>query len=422
LSERETLPLTRTGKAGFFYGYVIVAFAFIIMTVAGGTLFTFGVFFKPLLAEFGWTRAATSGAFSLFMIVHGGLYIITGRLTDRVGPRVVLSGCGFFLGLGYVLMSQTSAIWHLYLSYGVVAAIGMSAALIPVASTVARWFVRRRGVMTGIALSGVGVGTMVMPPVAIWLISSYGWRTSYEVMGLMALVIIIAAAQFLKRDPAQVGQLPDGRNEVPEESLNLEVGGFSFQQVVCTRQFWLICVAYFGLGLFMQSIMVHIVPHIIELGIPAAAAANVLVVIGGLSIAGRLFMGSAGDRIGNRSVLVIGFALAAAALAWLLVAGEMWMLYLFAIIFGVAYGSIAVVESPLVADLFGLSSHGVILGWVSFIIALGSAVGPVLSGYIFDVTGSYNLAFLICAVAGATGLISILLLKSTRREEVTNEP
>ena len=188
-----------------FYGYIVVAVAFLIMMIMWGTSYSFGVFFKPLLAEFGWTRAMTSGAYSLCMLLTGLLSIGTGRLTDRFGPRVVVTGCGLFLGLGCLLVSQVSALWQLYLFYGVMIGAGLSGAVVPMVATVARWFVKRRGMMTGITISGLGMGTLVMPPITNWLISTYGWRTSYIIIGITALVLVTSAAQFMKRDPAQIG-------------------------------------------------------------------------------------------------------------------------------------------------------------------------------------------------------------------------
>jgi len=188
-------------KPGFFYGYIVVVAAFLIVTIMWGAAYSFGVFFKPLLEEFGWTRAMTSGAFSLSLILTGLLSVVAGKMTDRFGPQIVMTVCGLFLGSGYLLVSQVSAIWQLYLFYGVIMGAGMGGSFVPLASTVARWFVKKRGMMTGIAASGIGMGILIMPPLANWLISSYGWRTSYMVVGVTALVLIIVAAQFLKRDP-----------------------------------------------------------------------------------------------------------------------------------------------------------------------------------------------------------------------------
>ncbi len=406
----EILPLAKSRNSRFFYGYAIVAIAFLVALVAGGVQYTFGVFFKPLAGQFGWTSAATSGAFSVYMVLSGVFTIIAGRLNDRVGPRVVLTICGFFLGLGLILMSQVNTLWHLYLFYGGMISIGMSGAYFPMMSTIARWFVKKRGVMTGIAASGVGVGTMIMPPFASWLISSYGWRTSYVVIGIIGAVIFISAAQFMRRNPT----LPYGYNEVLTENTGPEVEGFSTREAVRSRQFWLFSIAYLFFGLFMQAIMIHIVPHTTGLGISATTAATFLTAIGGLSVAGRIAIGSAGDRIGNKKVFVTCFILITVTLAWLLIADETWMFYLFAVVFGFAYGGLAVMHSPLVADLFGLKSHGAILGIIGFVNIAGGAVGSLLAGWLFDITDSYSLAFLIFSILSLVSAILASFLKPVR--------
>ena len=398
-------------KPKFFYGYIVVALAFLIMVIMGGTIYTFGIFFKPLAGDFGWTSAATSGAFSLQMVIHGLFYIVTGKLNDRFGPRVVVSVCCLLLGAGYLLMSQVSDIWQLYLFYGVIIGIGMSGSFVPLGSTVARWFVKRKGAMIGIAVAGISVGTMIMPPVASWLISSYGWRTSYVVMGLIVLVITISAAQFLRRDPTQMRLLPYGQSEVGGGSSNVEVSGFSLQEAMHTRQFWLLCVAFLSFGVSQTAIMVHIVPHATELGISATAAANVFVAIGGLGIVGRIVMGGTSDRVGCRAALIICFVLLMAGFAWLLVTKDLWMLYLFAAAFGFGYGGTSALISPTVAELFGLRSHGVILGVITFITTAGCAVGAVMAGSVFDITGSYQVAFLICATLSIICIILSILLR-----------
>ena len=403
-------------KPKFFYGYIIVLAAFFILLMMWGSSYTFGVFFKPLLTEFGWTRAETSGTYSLFMVVHGLFYIVTGRLNDKLGPRIVMTACGFFLGLGYLLMSQISAIWQLYLFYGVIIGIGASGGFVPLVSTVARWFVKRRGLMTGIVVSGIGLGTAIMPPVANWLISSYGWRTSFIIIGIITLALIILAAQFLRRDPSQMGQLPYGVDEVKAEGLNLEVGGFSLREAIRTRQFWMLSTMFLGFGFCIQAIMVHIVPHAIDMGISPAGAASILTIIGGLGIAGRVIMGSSGDRIGNKLAFIICFILLAITLSWVMAAKELWMLYLFAVVFGFAYGGHVPLGSPLIAELFGLREHGVILGATVFCGAIGGAIGPLLAGHIFDITSSYYLAFLVCAAISVVGLILISQVRLASKE------
>ncbi len=408
--------MTESKESRVFYGYVVVAVAFLLMLVMWGTYYAFGVFFKPLLEEFGWTRAMTSGAFSLSFFLTGLLGIFTGRLTDRFGPRIVVTVCGFFLGLGYLLVSQTGTFWQLYLFYGVVVAMGMSTSVVPLQSTVVRWFVKRRGMMNGIVTAGIGMGMVVMPPTANWLISIYGWRTSYIIVGITALVLIVLAAQFLKRDPEQAGLLPYGEDELEINDSSGEQG-FTLRQALRTWQFWLLAIALLCFTIGEGTVLVHIVPHAIGLGISAASAALILAVIGGISIVGRVMMGIAGDRIGNKPAYVTCFVFMSVSLLLLLVAKDLWLLYLFAAIFGFGYGGLSALVSPIVAELFGLSSHGVIFGVVIMFGGTGGmALGPFLAGHIFDVTGSYQTAFLICVIICVIGLIFTSRLRPVRLE------
>jgi len=403
--------LTEGRKPKIFYGYIVVVAAFFIMVVMWGVLYSFGVFFKPVMTEFGWTSAAVSGAYSLCFLLLGVSGIITGRITDMFGPRVIVIVCGFFFGLGCLLMSQISAIWQFYLFYGVMVAVGISGSFVPLTSTVARWFVKRRGMMIGIVLSGVGVGTMIIPPLATHLISTYDWRISYIILGSIALVLVISAAQFLKRDPGRVGQLPYGADEVKTENLNLEAVGLSLKQAVRTRQFWLLWITFLFAGFCIQAVVVHIVPHVTEMGVSAAAAATILAAIGGFNTAGRIIMGSAADKIGSKPTLIVSAILMSVALSWLVGAREMWMFYSFALIFGISFGGFLALLSPVVVEMFGLREQGVLLGAVHFGMAIGEAIGPVAAGGLFDVTGSYNSAFLIGASIIAIGFILILLVK-----------
>jgi len=400
----------------FFYGYVVAGAAFLIAAIAYGSYNSFGVFFEPLLADFNWNRATISGALSLSWIMQGVFSIIMGRLTDRVGPRIVLTVCGFLVGLGYLLMSQVGAVWQLYLFYGVIVGSGMGGSWVPIASTAARWFVKRRSLMTGIVLTGVGAGTLIVPPVASRLISGYNWSTSYLILGGIVLVAVVLVAQLLRRDPTQTKQRPSGESEAEKQELVSETHAFSLSKAARTRQFWLASGMFFCFGFSVYTIMAHIVLDASGLGISSVSAANILATIGGLSIAGRIMLGSAADRFGNRQIFIVGFVLMAAALFWLVPARELWGLYLFAVVFGFAFGGCAASESPLVAWLFGLTSHGLILGVMNLLgFTFGAAIGPLITGHIFDMTSSYQLAFILAASVSVAGLILTVLLSPTEK-------
>ncbi|MFC2003075.1 MFS transporter [Chloroflexota bacterium] len=405
-------------RSSFFYGYVVVAVATIIMFANWGTFYSFGIFFKPVLTEFGWTRAMTSGAFSLATILQGIVAIPAGRLTDRFGPRIIITLVCLLVGLGYILMSQINSIWQLYIFYGIMIGMGMGGTFVPLLSTTARWFVARRGLMTGMVVAGIGAGAIIIPPMSNWLISYYDWRISYVILGSAILVISLPAAQFLRRDPTQIGQMPYGQREREGQQFQARARSVSFKKAVGTWQFWTVCGMFFCLGFCLYSIMVHIAPHATDLGISAANAANTLAIIGILSIVGKIGMGYVIDRIGSRKVWIIGFISMSIALFLLLGAIDIWMLYTFAAIFGFAYGACVAGEAPIVAELFGLVSHGVILGLATFSFTVGAALGPFQAGYIFDLTSSYQTAFLIFGVVAVLGLLLTAILKPISDKQI----
>ena len=398
-------------KPKLFYGYIIALASFIILALVMGGLDSFGVFFEPVLVEFGWTRAMTSGAFSLALIVSGLLSMGVGRLNDRIGPRLILTASGLFSGLGFLLMSRISVIWQLYLFFGAMIGIAVSGSVVASLSTIARWFVKRRGMMTGFAMAGTGAGSIIMPLLLNRLISNYGWRASFFAVGIISLVVIVIAAQFTRRNPQSKGQLPDGEAEVKQENSQSEVRGLSLREASRTRQLWLFTATFFCLGFSIFSVMVHIVIHATGLGIATTSAVSTLPIIGGLSTSGRIMMGITSDKIGSRKALIISLFFMLVALIWLQFAKEAWMLYIFAAFFGFAWGSSFVLMSPMIADLFGLSSHGVLFGVVQAGMTLGAFIGPIATGYIFDITGSYRQGFLILGVVGVIGLILAVLLQ-----------
>jgi MFS family permease len=189
----------------------------------------FSLFFKPLLAEFGWSRAETSLAFSLSYITQAMMSMVMGWLSDRLGPRFVVAILGSFLGISYLLMSQINALWQFQINYALLAGIGLSTFTPPVMATVSRWFVKRRGLMIGIVQGGLGVGGFLFPPFAGWLILSFGWRSAYVIMGLITLTGVMVSGLFLRRDPSEMGQLPDGESgfavPVVEQKNPLETRG-----------------------------------------------------------------------------------------------------------------------------------------------------------------------------------------------------
>lgn len=398
-----------------YYGYFIVAITFMIMVIAWGVNYSFGVFFTPLLREFGWPRAITSGAFSLAIFLEGFGGMFMGRICDRFGPRSVVAVCGILLGMGYMLMSHVSSTWHLYLFYGVLAGIGLSGTYVPVLSTVSKWFNRRRGLMTGIVSSGMGAGTLVMTPIASWLILTNGWRFSYMTVGLTALIIMVVSAYFLR--------LPEG--PCVENDAISALTGDSYQStlinpkeakvVLKTVSFWLLCAVFMCWGMVIFAILVHITPFAIEGGFSRAEAANILTIFGGSVFFAKIITGMIADRAGSKTALVMGLGILMAGLFLLLSINSLWALYLFAFFFAFGYGCGSVIMPNIVAEMFGLHFHGILLGIVNFFACTGCAAGPVAAGWLFDGTGDYNAAFAASTVLGALTLIMALSIGTAKK-------
>jgi MFS family permease len=226
-------------------------------------------------------------------------------------------------------------------------------------------------------------------------------------------VVLILTAQFLKRDPAEKGLLPYGAEGNDKSDTPIEEPGLSMREAIHTGRFRIYCAICVLFYFCMQIIMAHTVLNAIGLGVSAASAATLLSTIGGASIGGRLTMGTILDKIGSRLSLIICFIVLVASMVWLQTATELWSLYVFAGMYGFAHGGFFALFSPLVAELFGLKAHGSILGAVIFSGAAGGAAGPVLAGWIFDVTQSYQIAFLICLALSVAALILAMVLKRT---------
>lgn len=399
----------------FSYGYAIVIAGLAIFMTTMGLNYTFGIFFKPLIAEFGWSRAVTSAAYSIMTMMSGFLGMVAGRLSDKFGPRVVCTVSGVFLGSGFILMSQVSSIWHVYLVYGFIVAAGIGVCWPVLMPLVPRWFIVRKGLMSGILSSGVGLGTLVFPPIASLLIGAIDWRSSYIIFGATALVLIPLAARFLKRAPRNMEQRPIEVDELKLEIVNPKGAGLDFRQAIRTKQFIFMCIIYFCFGFCYHSVMVHIVPHAMELGITTIIAASIVSMIGGLSIVCKVIMGYAGDKLGIKSSLIFSFILLFLCFLWLQFARELWMFYLFTAIFALAYGGAMSLQALMLGELFGLLSSGIIMGTVTFVYTIGGATGAFVAGYIFDITNHYNIAFVFNAILAITAAILTILLRHTSK-------
>jgi len=407
-------------KSRYFYGYNIVAAGFITQAVVIGAMFTYGVFFKELEAAFGWSRTLVSGASSAAFLCMGIGGVLAGSLNDRFGPRSILTFSSISLGLGYIMMSQMGAAWQLYLLYGLLVGIGFATHDVITLSTVARWFIRRRGMMTGLVKVGTGGGQLVVPLLAAAMIARLGWRPAYLVIGILSLVALIAVAQMMRRDPQGMDLLPDG--DPPKASVAGQptpAPSLTLAAAARTLTFWSLCIAEFMIFGCLLTTIVHIVPHARDLGLQPTTAAAVLSTIGGISMLGRMVMGMAIDRIGGKRSLVLSLTLLIFSLIWVQVSTSAWMLFFFAVLYGFAHGALFTVMSPTVAEFFGTASHGLIFGMVLFCGTLGGSLGPLIAGYIFDLSGAYRAAFITLTIMACSGLVLAVLIRPVETDAGT---
>jgi len=323
---------------------------------------------------------------------------------------------GLFAFIGLLLTSQATTLWHLFITYSLFVAIGIGPIYIIASSVATKWFKERRGLALAIVTSGSGLGALIMAPVAAYFIESFGWRVSFALIGFIALIVMVPCSMFLRRAPFEMTNLPESQNQKnidhdPFEEHKKDTKNFSLIEAIKTRNFFIVFIIWFFYAFCLFNVMTHIVPHAIDLGITPIQAASIVSVMGFANIPNRILIGIETNRFGRKPVAFINAFAMAAALVLLYQSSSIWMLYIFAAIFGAAYGGLAPCTLAIIGDAFGARNIGVIfgaleVGWVS-----GAAAGPALAGYFFDITGSYNMAFILLIFAALFIVILLFFLK-----------
>lgn len=405
-------------KQKIFYGWIIAAAGFLLSFFGIGARYSFGVFIKSIEVEFDITRTSASGIFSIYMLLCVFFAVVGGWAIDRYGPRKIGIIMGIFTGLSLLITSMVSEPWQLLISYSLLLSLGTGAMYGVVNTTTSRWFVKKRGFVIGITSSGGGVGAIILAPFATYLISNYSWRTAFIVVGIISLILMIFSALWLVKDPGDMGLSPD--NEVPEKTPEVNsptdnsdnnvsklkasngIPDFTTAQALRMNQYWLLFLSWVFLSLSIHMIYIHVVPYAIDSGITPLDAAFILSLLGIANITGRLSLGKLSDTIGRKKMAVICGVIHSASLLWLMQSDQLWMMYIFAVVFGLLWGGSGTMITSLIGDTFGTGNLGPIMGSITAGWALGAALGPAIGGYIFDTTGLYFYAF----GAGATALLA----------------
>jgi MFS transporter, OFA family, oxalate/formate antiporter len=403
----QTLPRSR-----IFYGWFVVAAAFAVTLVGFGSAYTFSAFVTPLQQDFGASRGSVSLAFSLAGFLYFSVGMISGPLADRWGARPIVIAGMLLVALGLVLAGRAGTLVEVYAAYGLGIGLGVGCAYVPVLGAVQRWFVERRGFASGLAVSGIGVGTLVMPPLATMLIAGYGWRNAYLALGVLAAIVGIGAAVLVEDDPRQRGLEPDGHVPATAQSSR-PVQGMSVSEAIRTTRFLGLYAACLvgSVGMFVP--LVHLVPYALDHGIDPTTAVLLLGAIGVGSTIGRFFLGGIADRIGRDALLTAMYVGMAASLAMWTLAEGFWALVAFALAFGLFYGGWVAVLPAVVADHFGARRVSGILGVLSTSAAIGTLVGPSAAGFMFDASHSYFVPIVASAIAnGVASALTFMTFRS----------
>ena len=397
---------------------MVISGMFVIFT-ACNINYSFGVFIKPLIDRFGWSRTSISLAVTIRSITSGITSPIAGHLSDRYGYKVFILIGIFIIGLGYLLLSRINNLWQLYLFLGVFGGISTATCLIPILNITSKWFGHKASLANGVILSGFSLGQMIIPPLATYLLLQYGWEVCLIVLGLIPLVLGTIAWRFIRTPQNfihdQSTQLVKEATSESNETSPIEVDGYTLSAALHTPTLWFMFVILMTLATCYQMIVTHIVIAAIDIGTTPELAAIILTLMGLTNTLGRVLLGGLAAKIGNKIVLSICLAIQALAMLILTGAGNLNTIYIAVSLYGLAYGGTSPIMITLAADLFGTKSIGSILGSISTSYTIGGAIGPFLAGYVFDATHSYYAAFSSAAVVLAMVFLLSLLRKPPRR-------
>jgi len=416
----------------YFFKWIIVTISFINIAIAYGLNFSFSIFFVAILEEFRWNRATTAGVFSLSALLLGISSWFIGGLVDRFGSRKVLLWGAVLLSFSTISSGWIKNIWQFYFLFGVLSAIGTcSLGWVPNSVLLSNWFVENRGTMVGIAFSGMGIGILIVGPTAQYFISQFGWRIAYMLLGLVALLLLVPLNYFQQDRPVRKVAHSTQDSSVPNkiynpikqfQKLGEEGEDWTLRRSMKTLRFWFLFLSFFLIPLGIFPVLIHQFPYIVEQNYSKSLAAFIFGLMGFLSTIGRLIFGTLSDAIGREKAVALSFLCSISGILALLFLSSFQstvLLYLYAILFGLGFGARGPIIAAMMADLYQGKHFGSIYGFINIGNGIGGALGPWLGGYLYDISGSYVVAFIICIpvlilaciffwVAGRKGLSSKL--------------
>ena len=382
----------------------VILGSFLTQFIIVGMLFTYGLLMTEFEKEFGWSRTILSTIGAAGWLAWGVLAIPGGYLNDKIGPRLLLALNGLIFGVGFILMSYSNEIWHLFVIFIFFIGVGLSTHDISTLSTIAKWFGKRRGIMTSIAKIGTALGQMLIPPLIAVLIIQFGWRSAIFYLGIACCVGLILAALLMS-----LPKVPDKK-----KSIENEIKEFS-----SNYQFWLLAACQFFIFFAMFTTMTHIAPYGKDLGLSIKDSALLLSIVGFSSIFGRLAIGLLADKLGSRRTYIICVIPMMISFYGLANSDSVNVIYFLLPLYGFSHGGHFTIVPFTIAEYFGVDRLGSVFGKITFFGAIGSVTGPIFAGAIFDSIGDYNLAFhIISLMITACVILLFFMPKVTVEKEI----
>ena len=419
-----------------FYGWTVLAAAFVIISMSIGMLFTLAVFLKPMEEAMGWSRSSISSVGLLNWVVMGLGGVLAGFISDRIGTRaVVLVGSGL-LGLGLVLSSQVSALWQLYVTFGILVAGGVSAFYVPLTVLAIKWFGDRRGMAASVVSAGNGAGILLLSPLTRWLVNELDWRMAFLILGDLAWLVVIPMALLLRDAPPALegrvigqrallsaagaskwpplsprGGRPVGPPLSPHGGQVRTPGAMSPGVIFRSWPFWAIALTHFACCAAHSGPIFHLVTHAIDQGVAKMSAASLLGLSGLSSIFGRVGTGIVADRVGAKPTLIAALTLQALTVFAFLFVRDLGPLSALTFVFGIAYGASMPLYALVTREYFGEEALGTAFGAVFFISCIGMGLGSYGGGFLYDALGSYTWLFLASGAIGAMAVVMAIALR-----------
>lgn len=385
-----------------FAGWQVVAGAFLCMFVGYAVAYSFAAFFAPLEAEFGAKRGDTALVFSIAAFLYFQLGFPAGLIADRLGPRPVVVAGLLLVALGAFTAAYATSLWQVYVGYGLGVGVGVGLSYVPSVAAVQRWFIRRRGLASGIAVAGIGVGTLVGAPLALELIGRIGWRSTYLVLAALTVVGAFVAGALIRQGPEKYGQTPDGDPPVAGNT-GAALSGLTVREAVRSGPFWAVYLGamLMSFGIFMP--FVHLVPYARDVGLGERFGVLLIVLLGVGSTVGRFAFASLTNLLGRRLSFAVMYVGAGLMMVMWSQSTAGWALAVFAVVFGAFYGGFVAIAPSLAADYFGFRALASVIGLLYSGVGFGALLGSPVAGYVYDFFGSYTGAILtgagLCAIS-----------------------